>query len=52
MVNAVNAFVLFFGPAVLIFGLCMHRECALVLILAVSVLMFGQLAQLLLVLSK
>ena len=32
VVNAVNKFVLFFAPAVLIFGLCTCTGCALVLI--------------------
>ena len=33
VVSEVNTLVLFFAPAVLIFGLCTHTGCALVLIL-------------------
>ena len=56
VVSAVNTLVLFFAPAVLIFGLCMRTGCELVLIFGSSclaqtvwaintaVLSFGQLA--------
>ena len=54
VVSAVNTLVLFFAPAVLIFGLCTCTGCALVLIFGSSCAnvwpkQFGQLTQLCLV---
>ena len=51
VVSAVNTLVLFFAPAVLIFGLCTRTGCALVLIVGSSCAnvwpkQFGQLTQL------
>ena len=54
VVSAVNTLVLFFAPAVLIFGLCTRTGCELVLIFGSSCAnvwpkQFGQLTQLCLV---